>query len=74
MQDQYKRTPLREMPRGRDKVGTENDSAAANASSSSSEFMKLYSPMADRLAEAARSSHNGVTFCNSVSRRKLRAL
>ena len=35
-------------------------------SSSSSEFYKLYSPMADRMAEAARQSTNGACWTSVV--------
>ena len=44
------------MPQGRDVSAADSDAGAMHASSSSSEFMKLYSPMADG---AARQSQNG---------------
>ena len=46
------------MPKAHEKMGLVAEAALHN-SSSSSEFMKLYSPMADKMAETARRSSNG---------------
>ena len=59
MQDQLKRSPLREMPGGREKLAADNENAKLRSSHNSNEFMKMYSPMADKMAEAARNSNNG---------------
>ena len=67
-QDQLKRSPLREMPGGREKLAAENENAKMGSSHNSNEFMKMYSPMADKMAEAARNSNNGrslITLYNS---------
>ena len=59
MQEPLKRTPLKEMTGGREKLALGNEPLAVHNSSSSSEFMKMWSPMAEKMAETARRSTNG---------------
>ena len=47
------------MPGGHEKLAAENDNAKLRSSHNSNEFMKMYSPMADKMAEAVRNSNNG---------------
>ena len=59
VQEQLKRSPLQEMPGGRGKLLAEKENTKMRSSHNSTEFMKMYSPMADKMAEAARNSNNG---------------
>lgn len=68
VQEQLKRSPLQEMPGGRGKLLAEKENAKMRSSHNSTEFMKMYSPMADKMAEAARNSNNGgYLACASIS-------